>query len=431
MNSKNEKSSHLCAFGRAAASAIALCSALAAPAFAAEGAGSSGGGGSIVCFQRPETLAKVRAQGGELRDEDISQISEIEAYDLFQARLPRGMDSSATAIFPMQPGERNEAYVERLARRFDSTVPAISDLIRAGEKAMREGQTVRAPNGVAQLNDAAAVIGIDKSRCALVTTAHQYSDGHHLTVAFDDRLMKHPRNSPLSRAILVLHEAIYSIGRMRGHTTSRPTRDLISTIARQDLGMTAGQLAKVMVSLGFADTNDLITLNQRMVSSSENLLIQRARELLAHYDKHNSHVFQAMNSAFSAWKTRTTIETVAWVPGWIEMAIFNRCPTLDNEQCAVERIVDRFAYYFKGREQWIRKELYYGWSEARARLETTAGIDLRALRLVDKYLGTVNCDTDSSRTIEATDSLKSGLRLGCMSAPTPRNSVPTDTPATL
>lgn len=177
------------------------------------GTGDGGGGASVICFDSAATLAKVKspAQGGSLGDDDVAKIKFIETYDLYMAR-------KSGAPVPLLEEERGkealasgyDAYIGRIAKRFEKTTPSVTDFILAGRE-NRSHAEVSLGEGVAQVQDAHELEVPNASVCALVTTAIQKTIGGRLEIHFDSRLVKHKKNSELSRAVLNLHEDLYSM----------------------------------------------------------------------------------------------------------------------------------------------------------------------------------------------------------------------------
>jgi hypothetical protein len=65
----------------------------------------------------------------------------------------------------------------------------------------------------------------------------------------DGRLFMHPKHSELSKAVLLLHESLYSVVRDdKGHQTSRNTREFVKAVISQ-AGMTVGEYQKLTETL--------------------------------------------------------------------------------------------------------------------------------------------------------------------------------------
>jgi hypothetical protein len=364
-----------------------------APAFAGDGANSGGGGSSVVCFDSLAVLSEVEQQQGALTHEQIRHIESIETYDLMQARAWKSFGTTAGSLFLPLPNESAEAYFERLARRFDRTVPLISDLIRqAKDNLHKAGMMTAWEGGVVQRRDANPAIKWDDTRCTLVTTAYQYAQGTRLMVALDGRLLEHPKNSGLSRYFLYLHEGLYSIARARGQVDSRSTRDLISQIMQLEIPMSAGELSAYAVGLGFADASitdrryaetwvsdssqpvphafyteslpakylNAHTYNERVVVGALEEMSRAYWRLIIRYDAANQQIVNAMGSGIDD----------------------------DDEARSTTRA---YAFYFKARDQWVTSEFKRLWARKRAELANLPDLARRSLQILDGVVVSNGC----------------------------------------
>ena len=237
----------------------------------AAGGVSGGGGNAVVCFGRHTEIPRnIRdphhPHFGELLDEYIPKITSIETYDLQQARAPQGWDSKPRTVLDIFQDESAEHYLERLADTYDWTVPAVGDLIRAANHIFPERNIVPQSEGLPKINDAAETGRIDSVHCVLATMAMNYFSGTPGTasVAYylntDERLLKNPLQSPLSRAVLRLHEGLYVLARAFAQAEdSRDTRDLVRLLITIDPTLSAAELLRSIDALGFRPVIDQIT----------------------------------------------------------------------------------------------------------------------------------------------------------------------------
>jgi hypothetical protein len=390
-----------------------------------EGGGKEGGGGgSVVCFDSPEVLAQVNAQKGALTNEQVARIESIETYDLAQARIWKPFGTAKSSLFLPKEGETEAQYFERLARRFDLTVPLVSDLVRQASENLRKAAMMTSwEGGVVQRDDANPSVKWDETRCALITTAYQYSQGDRLMVAVDSRLLEHPKNTQASRYFLYLHEGLYAIARARGQWDSRSTRDLISQITQAEIPLTAGELKDFVVGLGFAEAGtqeynpatlcvtyegshhdqycqrsvmtykNAHTYNERLAVTTLNQMNAKLWDLIRRYDEANKELFDEIKKEF---RYRMLREKLDYIPilGWIDAWTFNSACTseqVDDFGPMKACVKNKYAYFLKSREQWVEKQIKLIWANKRAKLLKRPETDPSALKRVDSALNTFAC----------------------------------------
>jgi hypothetical protein len=323
---------------------------LAAQAEPGEGTHSGGGGGSIVCFDSPDTLKAILARGGKLTpDERDNHVVSVLNYDLYQASLPRGWDHTPSPVFEIEPGERIDSYLERLAQRFDSTVPRLSDLIRRASVNLQRAKVFNNEGSVTQLHDAEEVVGWDPETCTLITTAYQYTEGATLYIALDRKLFDY--STEQSQATLQLHEGLYSIARTLGQTDSRKTRDLISEILPAEIRKTPEELVQALMDFGLPCTPEapcdfaarqLIQHKEaarKAVSDAGATLAQRAAQVAAQYDAAHGNVRRKM------------IKEIGWCDSRWNLFSDDDCDTPEK------LIHKKFARYFEERLAYVRRTL--------------------------------------------------------------------------
>ena len=365
------------------------------------GAGSSGGGGSIVCFMKAETLNKVRSQGGAMTATDLAprNVDFIEAYDLYQAKAARDVQgtekrppfdilSTEGCLVPAgyngMPPDYG-AYIERLAARFDHTVPVISDLIREAAKERKQANVAYA-NGVAQVDDAYPIINPpDASRCALFTTAVQHEDGDQLYITFDRMVMNHPKNSQLSRAVLNLHEELYHLARDHaGHANSLPTRDFLAEILPEHIVATSGEMLRTLTHYGLdqlclkGGCNGFRYTLERTASEQLHVegtyfgrLARNAMYDLADYARSRVQQYDQFN--------RSTID-------------------VEGQQPKDTLLVQWVDQYTRGRTKWVLESLPEFWVRKKGELEQMPDLDPQWVEALDLWARSARVLTIQSDT---------------------------------
>ena len=213
---------------------IALAMIMSASAFA----GTEGGGGenSVVCFKDGKIPAAIRdpqsPRFGQILDSEIkNDVISIEAYDLYEARMPRGLKREFPTIISIPDHVEIRAYAEYIAQRFAPYVPSVTKIIQSGSDMLTDSRIIMRPTGLNRIHDENDVGYIDASRCVVATMAAQYNAGDETRVQLDGRLYGSPLHSRLSQAVTFLHESIYYSARnFAQHTDSRATRTLVSTL---------------------------------------------------------------------------------------------------------------------------------------------------------------------------------------------------------
>lgn len=205
-----------------------------------------GGGAAVVCFDSKETAKKVRDQGNRVTDEFLHQVMSVEAVDLWNAKSDLGFPRKAPKFVPISNDlslTNDEAvleFIDRVARRFDSTVPLISQLIDR-LASFRLAQFKFLDASVPQVQDLELTYEVSDKNCVVTNLAYQAvgRTNGSFEVWIDKRLYDcdqcKGRHSRLSQAFLVLHELIYSFDREWGNAkTSKNTRKFLMEILRQD-----------------------------------------------------------------------------------------------------------------------------------------------------------------------------------------------------
>jgi hypothetical protein len=181
----------------------------------------SGGGSGIVCFRTKEAAEFVRRNGGIVPDGLINQIGALQVLDLQLAFMTN------RNLFLAQPGQSVNDYFSILLLRLKQSYPDIYASLELG--ALQRNVLYRL-NPLSRVLDENDVGTEDSDYCTLTNFAVQYSSVRGPVIHIDNRLYSHPQHSTSSKAILLLHESIYSVLRKRGQTNSREVRDIIMDI---------------------------------------------------------------------------------------------------------------------------------------------------------------------------------------------------------
>ena len=204
----------------------------------ADSSGGEAGGGenAVVCFDDTAIPAAIRDHGsvrfGEILDDEIkTHVTSIEAYDLFEARMPRGISGIVPQILDIETGESVRDYSERIAKRYENYIPDLARTIRYGSSAFPEDKIILRPAGLDRVHDEHDVGYIDSLHCVVATMARQYHSGAQIFLQIDRRLFQSPKHSILSQAVLFLHESVYYAARaLSNHENSRATRALVGVM---------------------------------------------------------------------------------------------------------------------------------------------------------------------------------------------------------
>ncbi|MGE3261540.1 MAG: hypothetical protein AB7K68_07160 [Bacteriovoracia bacterium] len=248
--------------------------------FAAEGGSESGGGeNSVVCFADPTIPAAIRnpqsPRFGQILDAETTGgiITSVEAYDLYEARMPRGLDRMAPSIIGIGANEGVRAYSEKIAQRFAPFIPAAANLIRNGSAVFSDDKIIMRPAGLKRVHDENDVGYIDASRCVVATMATQYRTGSEDQLQIDSRLFNHPSHSRLSGAVLFLHELVYHTARLeQEQRDSRATRALVSSLINStpiDSVAFLERMKKLGFSYGDGDANTFARMTADLTSNEE------------------------------------------------------------------------------------------------------------------------------------------------------------------
>lgn len=254
-----------------------------------EGGMHGGGGNSVVCFthwnEKPavDIANKVKARGYIL-DSELRNISRIETFDLWEAREEITREDGSKfypEIIQIEENETWKDYVEKIAGRFQTWRPSVSkQLLKAMDNFETKNISFK-ETPLKNFDDTDRPSEIAKETCALVTVAKQDKTGTQRILQFDNRLMTHEANKPLSRAVLRLHEIIYSVAREHGHTNSKDTRILVGHLITKNNNITIGEIEKAMKAVGFDDFDLPVDKPPQFVSDLSEALGSESQEILS------------------------------------------------------------------------------------------------------------------------------------------------------
>jgi hypothetical protein len=260
------------------------------------GGWSSGGGNALVCFKKT-SLKKVKSLLGKgviaIPDWALTEIATIETLDLYTAKLPRGFDSVLPEILPIGEKESFSAYINRVKNRFDKSVSFAKSLIEQGQDLIYP-ENIRIQNSeVMQINDVNEVSALDFSRCTLSTMALQRNwDGFH-ELYIDARLFHHEKHTRLSQAVLYLHEYIYAVGKLRGHTDSSNSRKLVEYLISYDPSFTQVKMLKLLSGLDFHDQKYFeVSDIYKLAHTFSTLLMKDANEFVLDHNEQSENLDQ-------------------------------------------------------------------------------------------------------------------------------------------
>ena len=246
----------------------ALCALLALPVISSpanaddEGGWGSGGGNAVVCFSDPKIVERIRTHDlnnenfGRIFDSDLSKITKVEAFDLYVAKMPSGIDGALSEIMDAKPNQNVRQFAEAMAKRYEPFVPRVSDLVRNGIANLPDKQITLRPTGLRRVYDESDNGYLDSPSCVVVTMAVQNKINDKIFLEIDDRLFRHPLHSQLSKDVLFLHEGLYSLvhwDRNYGyHANSRNTRLLLRRLLAKNI--TIGDVKDLLNTLNFDNT---------------------------------------------------------------------------------------------------------------------------------------------------------------------------------
>lgn len=217
-----------------------ISSAQAAP----QGGTSGGGGNALICFNDPQIPLKIRARDasgaiidGSIKNEYIGSVNKVEILDLWEAKLPRGLDQSQMpALVEPRAKESVEQYTERIISRLDDIYPELAANLRAVQKQIPAAKAISFTDGLLPVNDYSLLGQIDSKNCVVGTIATHFIQNEQARLAYDPRLMKDKSHSPFSMYVTYLHEVVYMTARTKyNHIESTNTRKLIGALLQQHI----------------------------------------------------------------------------------------------------------------------------------------------------------------------------------------------------
>jgi hypothetical protein len=223
----------------------------------------SSGGNVIVCFKKDyakEAFELVNASHDKHIPNSIFEkdwIDSVEMYDLFEAKLPRGIDARVPDIIDIAPHETLEGYIDARLSRFTNFIQPIEKAFVEGRKLIPNA-SIRFSNGaLVQNNDIGGIQLIDKSRCLIQTMAAQKYGTNTIELYVDSRLFNHEKHSKLSRATLFIHEYIYAYSKMYlRHRNSSAARKIVEMIISHNPELTIGDILTTSFELGYLEQEE-------------------------------------------------------------------------------------------------------------------------------------------------------------------------------
>jgi hypothetical protein len=221
---------------------------------------SSGGGNSVVCFKKEFAKKAIEAINSTHEKHipnfvfDNDWIESVEMYDLFEARLPRGIDSKIPEIIDIADDETLESYIINRKARFDNLSEGIQNAFEEGMELIPSSRIRFYNGGLIQQNDTDDFGIVDVERCVVQTMAAQRNWGNHFELYIDSRLFNHKGHSRLSKAVLLIHEYIYAYSRWQlSHEFSSRTRKLVELIITYDKdSLRVSDVLKSVYDLGYS-----------------------------------------------------------------------------------------------------------------------------------------------------------------------------------
>ena len=219
----------------------------------------TGGGNALVCFsqktfsdnsQQENIVEIIKNNNNNVPDKLLSYIESIEIYDLYEAKMERGLARKSAEIVEISKDEEILSYIDRLGERYLTRVEYMHYLIYEGKKILPESNIIITNKPIVeQLNDIANVI-LPTENCVITTMAAQINTNNYYQLFIDERLYDHPRHSKQSKATLILHEMIYAFLREhKGHTNSSAARAIVRMFISYDKLITESSVAKDLYKL--------------------------------------------------------------------------------------------------------------------------------------------------------------------------------------
>ena len=200
------------------------------------GGWSSGGGNVIVCFNK--NIRNVITNSEDLKDkhasissEHLNDITSVEMFDLYTSKLPRGLEMEVPSILPLKDTESIESYSKKVSKRFRNYFVVPSKVINFGINDIKNHNIRFHRSSVLQHKDMENIGTALDNNCMFTTIAVQRDFNGQSELHIDQRLFNHFTHSRLSKAVLLLHEYVYSFARNKGNqVTSYSTRKLVETM---------------------------------------------------------------------------------------------------------------------------------------------------------------------------------------------------------
>lgn len=228
-----------------------------------KGGWNGGGGSGVACFENAVVANNAIDASGHIREEFISQISELKTLDLWEAEK---LDFHFLKFDDQQSARE---YVMMALEKLVPIVPQFASHAKAALDLVRPEKWT-SDISIPRLLDEGPSKLVPPRHCKKVQLVVRYSKtaDDHFPQAFVDahpRLLEKMRNqkrevSLLSEATILLHEALYLLGVEMNHDNSLSTRQLTVFILSKELhewlenfpvGIRAIKFISVLGRLGF------------------------------------------------------------------------------------------------------------------------------------------------------------------------------------
>jgi hypothetical protein len=267
---------------------------------------SSGGGNAIVCFGGDLSVVEKVNKRGYIENNEMWLITTIEMYDLFEAKLPRGIQGTKPKIIEIPKDVSIKDFNRGLATRYQNFANTIFSSYRSGDKLLKDSYIRFHEGPVRQQNDIGQSTFIDKSRCVIQTMAVQRNVGTFFELFIDSRLFNHYYHSRQSKAALMLHEKIYAHSRYHyEHLTSHSTRKIVELMVSRHKSVTLESVLSLLPQLGYKNTYFLQEDPFQFNSIFQSGLFEKVLDNAPHIFNHSISMLKGWSfSSHEMWELR-------------------------------------------------------------------------------------------------------------------------------
>lgn len=225
-------------------------------AFEMAGGMDSGGGPGILCFSKTEVANNVRNQGYIVTDDDLVYATNVTTLDLFEARLPRGNETTSKNLLAIKNDENYHDYLNRIIMRIEKYFPKLANKIIWAQDQFKDDQLIWTKTSLIKIDDSFPVVEYNSGKCTLVTIAAQFKEENSYYLSIDSRIFNLPIFKNDDRAIFFLHEYLYLVARNMERVSSRSTRMAIYYLLLDDGKTTVYEIANKLKNLAFLTENE-------------------------------------------------------------------------------------------------------------------------------------------------------------------------------